>query len=80
MLKSNNLLKDDIFCHFCKKNSLIEKYSYELFKKTKDVKIRTYYSICSLCNRETITTNQIIKNEKLINLIKLLINENLIKN
>lgn len=80
MLNSNDLLKDDKFCHFCKKNSLIEKYSYEVFKRTKDVKIKTYYSICSLCNNETITTNQIIKNENLIRLIKLLIDEIFIKN
>ena len=67
------------FVVFVKKNSLIERYSFETFKKTKDVKIKIYYSICTLCNIEVITTNQIIKNEKLINLIKLLITEELIK-
>lgn len=79
MLKTNSLLRDDSFCCICKKNSLIERYSFETFKKTKDVKIKIYYSICTLCNIEVITTNQIIKNEKLINLIKLLMKEGLIK-
>ena len=70
MLKDYSLLKDDSFCCHCKQNSMVERYSYETFKKTKDIKIKIYYSICTLCDIEMITTNQIIKNEKLINLIK----------
>ena len=78
MLKDNISLNDDNFCYQCKQNSLVERYSYETFEKTKNIKIKIYYSICTLCDIEMITTNQIIKNEKLINLIKLLMNEGLI--
>ena len=60
------------YCYHCKQNSMVERYSYETFKKTKNIKIKTYYNICTLCDLETITTNQIIKNENLTNLIKLL--------
>ena len=68
MLKDNISLKNDSFCYHCKQNSMVERYSYETFKKTKKIKIKIYYSICTLCDIEMITTNQIIKNEKLINL------------